>query len=174
MGYMELLNQSVFWKGTMTYVRNLTLLLFTGSVFLFSGCGFVYFDHEPETINKDTIKSLLGSTNEEIVNNFGEPAKEFQHNNKNFLIYEAFGDVTRLLVLGIPYPAPTDKKAQWCILLDFGDNDRLRAYEIRDLRYVAITEDDCLDRDMYWELLFTPGARVPQPPDPVPQPSVVW
>ena len=173
MGHMELFNQSVTWNGTMQYIRNLTLLLLTGTVFMLPGCGgFVYFDHDPDTINKDTIESLLGSTKEEIVIIFGEPAKEFQQNNKFFLIYEAFGNVTRLLVAMLPYPAPTNKKAQWCFLLDFGNNNRLKDYEIRDMRYAEYAEEDC--RNIYWKLLFIPGARVPQPPYPVPQPPVVW
>jgi len=111
------------------------------AVLLLSGCwGFpVPRGDTPEefTESKRTIKSLLGATNEEVVDALGQPTWVALKDEKTYYIYQWMSREAAMIVIGyIPVPwvfrdSDDDRADQaHCILLEFGGDNILKSYKV--------------------------------------------
>ena len=87
------------------------------------------------TQSRDSLVSLSGSTSEEVVNSIGLPAWIVQKDKdeKTYYIYQWWSNDTDWMWVGyLPSPIVFSEKASesHCILLEFGNDKRLRSYKV--------------------------------------------
>jgi len=87
------------------------------------------------TQSRNSLVSLSGSTSEEVVNSIGLPAWIVQKDKdeKTYYIYQWWSNDTDWMWVGyLPSPIVFSEKASesHCILLEFGNDKRLRSYKV--------------------------------------------
>jgi hypothetical protein len=107
------------------------------TVLLLSGCWAMPLpsgDTPDEfTGSKKTIRSLLGSTSEEVIDTVGQPAFIVLKDNKPYYIYEWWSDELDIMMIGVlptPIVMKDEETEAHCILLEFGNDRRLRSYKV--------------------------------------------
>ena len=123
----------------MLKIFNFTSILL--AIFLLNGCwGFpVPRGDTPEefTESKRTIRSLLGATNEKVVDALGQPTWVILKNEKTYYIYQWMSREAGMIMIGyIPVPwvfrdSDDDQPDQaHCILLEFDGDNILKSYKV--------------------------------------------
>ena len=128
----------------MSYSKTHRVFKISNSVFillttlLLSGCWTIPFPSgdtpEEFTNSKKSIRSLLGSTKQEVTDAVGHPFWISDRGNKTYYIYEWRSDESDIVMVGylpVPWPITHEGTEVHCILLKFNDTeDRLESYKV--------------------------------------------
>ena len=104
---------------------------------LLSGCWGITLDAKTPrgyTESVKLIESYHGSSQKEIVKEFGEPNWKVERDNSTFYIYQWKSSDKDIIFFVIPIPIAGGKSNAYiyCLLLEFDENDSIIKHEIRE------------------------------------------